>query len=126
MFRAYPVCLFFTHHLDQLFDTFREGLVEIQNTDLDEANKLVILFLQSGAFELRHTLAGSMLGLTEDDLLQISFWTDKAELLTILQTSYQLTANKLGNLDYKDPRYSQLGNELVHIVAVQCELFLPL
>ncbi|KAF5114386.1 hypothetical protein DV454_002977 [Geotrichum candidum] len=121
-----PVRLFFTHHLDQLFDTFREGLVEIQNTDLDEANKLVILFLQSGAFELRHTLAGSMLGLTEDDLLQISFWTDKAELLTILQTSYQLTANKLGNLDYKDPRYSQLGNELVHIVAVQCELFTTL
>jgi hypothetical protein len=121
-----PVRLFFTHNLDQLFDTFREGLVEIQKTDLEEANKLVIIFLQTGAFELRHTLAGSMLGLTEDDLLQISFWTDKAELLKTLQTSYQLTANKLGSLDHKDPRYSQLGNELVHIVAVQCELFTTL
>lgn len=121
-----PVRLFFTNNLDQLFDTFLEGLAEIQKSDLEKANKLVIRFLQTGAFEVRHTLAGSMLGLTEDDLLQISFWTDKAELLTSLQMSYQLTANKIDSVDHTDPRYSRLGNELVYIVAVQCELFTSL
>lgn len=126
-FEGDPIRSLFINNVDNLVELLISTAHYGKNSNnVESVNQILIIALYEGAFAARNLAMNELLNLTSEDLKLITSWTDNTNLLLAYESQYNTSITKVSNMTGSEEGYSQLSLQLVHLVAILCELYVNL